>query len=262
MLKSNENEPRQNLDAEESWHKTRFYIDSGHWTSHPLLASRERHWLNYDVAKIRFYGYLARYINKKAYYTDATILMAPSGNGEDFKYLIGLYKKVFGIDISNIAISQCPKIINAKKGDILQSGYENNSFDVIICSQFLHHVHEVGFSPFLEEFYRILRGGVLAILEPGSMYPFSWVTALANKIMGNVTGKVATERPIFPPKLNNIITSSGFKRIHIRGLSFSHGRFPVPIQFLLNLIDYPGRSIWPLKLFSSNIGWFCEKPTR
>ena len=151
---------RQNLEAEIEWHeKGNFYIDSGHWTSHQLFASRERHWLSSEVEKIRFYGYLSRYISDKPYYRKANVLIAPIGTGYEIKYLQGLYNEAHGIDISERALTQCPANIVTKKADILQSGYREESFDIIICPLFLHHVHKVGFSPFLEEFYRILRGG-------------------------------------------------------------------------------------------------------
>ena len=193
---------RHNLDAEKNWHEQKFYIDSGHWTSHPLLASRERHWLHNEVFKIRFYGFLYRYIKQKSYSTTAKILLAPVGNGSDLRLLQGIYSEIHGIDISPIALSNCPKFIISRQGDILESGYENSSFDVIVCSQFLHHVHGIGFDPFIREFFRLLRhGGTLAILEPGSMHPFGWITALARTLLGNVTKLVENERPIFPPRL-------------------------------------------------------------
>jgi len=158
MYKSKANE--QDLQAEIEWYDSgRFYIDSGHWTSHPLFASRERHWLLGETEKIRFYGYLSRYVSKKPFYRKAKVLIAPIGTGHEIKYLEGLYAEIWGMDISERAIAQCPAHIVTKKVDILQSGETAESFDIIICPLFLHHVHKVGFSPFLEEYYRLLRRG-------------------------------------------------------------------------------------------------------
>jgi len=252
----------QDID-EKKWHEKKFYIDLDHWSSHTIFASRERHWLQTEVQKIRFYGYLYRYIKKRPYRNSATILMAPVGSGNDIKYLQGIFDVVHGIDISTIALSKCPNIIIKKEGDILRSGYEEKSFDIIICSLFLHHVHEIGFKPFIKEFFWLLRdGGILAILEPSSMYPFSWVTTLAEKFLGNVSGKVEGERPIFPPGLTKILKISGFEHVHMHGLTFNHVRFPCTIQLLANLINYPCRVCQPFKLFASRIGWFCEKPEK
>ncbi len=158
MNKSKTN--KQDLQAEVEWYDSgKFYIDSGHWTSHPLFASRERHWLSGEIEKIRFYGYLSKYISDKPYYRKAKVLIAPIGTGHEIKYLQGLYSEVHGIDISERALGQCPANIVTKKGDILQSGETAESFDIILCPLFLHHVHKVGFSPFLEEYYRLLRRG-------------------------------------------------------------------------------------------------------
>lgn len=113
---------KQDLQAEIEWHERRFYIDSGHWTSHPLFASRERHWLQTEVEKIRFYGYLSRYISHKPYYGKAKILIAPVGSGDEIKYLQGLYNEIHGIDISERALAQCPGNVITKKANIIESG--------------------------------------------------------------------------------------------------------------------------------------------
>lgn len=259
MLKSKSTE--QDLQAEKEWHeKGRFYIDSGHWTSHPLFASRERHWLSGAIEKIRFYGYLSRYISEKPYYGKAKVLIAPIGTGDEVKYLQGLYKEIHGIDISEKALAQCPANILTKTANILQSDYEGESFDIVICPLFLHHVHKVGFHPFIAEYYRILRrGGILAIQEPGSCFPPSRLASFLRFFMGNVTGLVNDEKPIYPPALTNTIKEAGFTRIRYRGLSYSHVRYPVFLQAIIFLLDWPYRIIWPFKLFSNGIGWYCEK---
>jgi len=230
---------RQDFDVEKAWHEQKFYIDSGHWTSHPLFASRERHWLQNHVKKIRFYSFLYRFIKKESYKNGADVLMAPLGDGYDLQYLQGIYKNIYGIDLSPVALSKCPNVVTKKEGDILTSGYEDESFDIIICALFLHHVHDIGFEPFVREYYRILRkGGVLAILEPSSLYPISWIFAYLHKIMGNVTGKVEGERPISPLCLNKILTETNFKKVCIRGITLNHVRFPFWIQTFINLLDY------------------------
>ena len=115
---------------------------------------------------------------------------------------------------------------------------------------------EIGFAPFIKEFRRLLcKGGVLTILEPSSFYPFGWVTALAQKIMGNVTGKVDTERPVNPLSITAILKQEGFSNIKTIGLTFNHARFPCVIQNLINLLDYPLRIFLPF--FANSIGWYC-----
>jgi SAM-dependent methyltransferase len=209
---------------------------------------------------MRFYSELFRYIKAKSYRNDAKILLAPVGNGQDMFYLKGAFQQIHGIDISSIGLSDCPRPIITKEEDILHSGYEDRFFDVIICSQFLHHVQAVGFEPFIREYFRILRtGGVLAVLEPSNLYPFSWVMGLARKVFGNVTGLADEERPIPPVLLKKILIEIGFKRIRIRGMLFTHVRFPTPVQHLIDFVDFPLRICPPFRLSANSVGWYCTK---
>ena len=252
----------QDLSAEIAQYKDKkFYLYSGHWTSHWLFASRERHWLSTEIEKIRFYNFLSRYISNKSYFRDAKVLIAPIGTGDEAKFLQGLYRELHGVDISEIALSECPKHIKTKKTDILHSGYEDKSFDIVLCPSFLHHVHRVGFQPFIAEYYRILRpGGTLAIQEPSSLYPVFRFMSFLRRFMGNVTGLVPDERPIYPPKITRILKDTGFINIKVRGLHFNHVRFPTFLQLTSLLLDWPWRVLWPFKLFSNGIGWYYEKP--
>ncbi len=251
----------QNIENEKEWHEQKFYIDNGHWTSKPLFASRERHWLKNDFQKIRFFGDLFHYLKNKSYFQKAKILMAPVGNGDDLKYLHGFYEEdIHGIDISEYALKKCPSTIIKKARDILNSGYENASFDLIICCQFLHHTHKIGFEPFIQEFYRILRpGGVLAIMEPSEFYPLSFIFRFLNKWLGNVTGKVNDEKPIQPSKITKILKSNNFENIQVHGLSYNHVRFPIIIQNLINLIDFLFRRLYPFNMAAESVGWYGQK---
>lgn len=78
--------------------------------------------------------------------------------------------------------------------------------------------------------------------------------------MGNVTGLVFNEKPIYPTALTKSLKETGFVHIRYRGLSFSHVRYPVFLQAMILMLDYPWRVLWPFKLFSNGIGWYCEKP--
>jgi SAM-dependent methyltransferase len=254
---------QQDLGEEKKWHEQRFYLDSGHWSSCPMFASRERHWLHNDVQTLRFYSELFHYIKRTPYRNNARILLAPVGDGREYFYLKNVFtgvQEVHGIDISPICLAACPGSIIAKEADILFSGYTEQSFDVVVCSQFLHHVHAVGFDPFIREFYRLLqKGGTLAILEPSRLYPFGSITAFARKLMGNVTGLVDGERPISPRILTDSLMRAGFENIRLRGLVFSHVRFPALVQHIMDAVDYPFRVLPPFKLFAHSIGWFCTK---
>jgi SAM-dependent methyltransferase len=254
----------QNCEKEIMWHRQGNYLGSGHWTSLFPFASQERHWLHNDVQKIRFYGNLQKYNKAFSSNTPTKILIAPVGNGADAYCLRELFPKtqeIHGIDISPIALNACPRFIVTKEADILNSGYEDQSFDIIVCSQFLHHVHEVGFEPFIVEFYRLLRkDGVLTILEPSSLYPFGWVTAIARNFIGNVTGLVEGEHPVRPRLVTASLRKLGFRKIWVRGLLYSHVRFPTIAQHIIDSVDFPLRFLYPFKLFANSIAWYCLKP--
>jgi SAM-dependent methyltransferase len=250
----------QALDRECASYEQRFYLDGGHWTSRWPFASRERHWLAGHVEKIRFYGYLARFMRSAPCYGQAKALLAPIGTGLEIGYVAPLCGSLHGIDISPIALSYCPRQVVTRQGDIRTSGYPSGTFDLVVCPLFLHHVHKVGFDPFVKEFYRILKpGGVLAVQEPNLFSPPAVLTRCFRVFLGNVTGQVPDEKPVHPAAITRCLRQAGFTRVCSVGLSISHNRFPVFLQAVNLLIDAPFRRLWPLKWLCNEIGWYAEK---
>lgn len=255
---------RQDVDAEREWYERPFYLEANHWTAHRLFGSRERHWLHNDLQTGRFYAELYRYLEKKRQRRDALVLLAPAGNGRDYYYLTNVFtsiRGVHGIDLSAQGLGFCPRPVETREADILRSGYADNSFDVVICAQFLHHIHAVGFASFLQEFHRVLKpGGTLAVLEPSCLYPIWRLAALGRRFMGNVTGLVNDERPVRPGAVTAALAATGFDDVRVRGLLFSHVRVPSPVQHLIDAVDYPLRVLPGLRNFANSVGWYCSKP--
>lgn len=253
--------PDQEVAREKDWwDKSVFYIDSGHWTSARIFASRERHWICNSVCKIRFYSHVIRLCRKAAFWKRARVLVAPIGDGSETKYLRGVASEIHGIDISPTALAKCPGDLILKQGDIRAMPYDNDFFDVVVCPLFLHHVHDVGFTPYVEEFHRVLkRGGVLAIQEPSALFPFAWVFGFLRTLMGNVTGQVPGERPLRPGKLTRTLRIAGFDNVHIRGLGYNHVRTPVMVQFFVNMLDGIARRTPLLRRLCYNVGFFARK---
>ena len=80
------------------------------------------------------------------------MLIAPCGSGNDYKYLAKFSKNIYGIDISPIQINRCPKQMKSKVADILDSGFNDKSFDFIASLGFFHHyIKNVGFNAFLRK---------------------------------------------------------------------------------------------------------------
>ncbi len=158
------------------------------------------------------------------------------------KYLQGLYSKIYGIDVSGKALTQCPAHIIKEEADILQSKHSESPFDIIICVLFLHHTHKVGFKPFLEKYYSLLRdGGVLVIQEPSAFFLPSKISSFLRIFMDNVTGLVDDGRPVCPILLTCDLKDIGFKRIRYHGLLFNHVKYPMFLQMVTLLLDWPCR---------------------
>ncbi len=103
---------------------------------------------------------------------------------------------------------------------------------------------------------------MLAIQEPSSLFPISWIMSLLRILMGNVTGLVPDEKPVYPPAITKELKEAGFSSIVTRGLHFNHVRFPTFIQLLTLLLDWPLRFLIPFKYFANGVGWYCEKPLK
>lgn len=133
---------------------------------HPLIFNRERNAFNYGFPKEQMAAVLRERLRHQK---GERLLIAPCGSGGDYKFLKNTSHSTYGIDLASVAVEQCPPEMEVKVGDILESGYPDATFDAIASPLFFHHLLRVGFDPFLEEFYRILRpGGQLVILEPCS----------------------------------------------------------------------------------------------
>ncbi len=183
----------------------------------------------YDYTRAR-----ARHLLKDYYFNN--ILMAPCGNGLDLQIITGIATEYYGIDL----IPQCPDFVKVKQGDILQSGYDDGFFDCVTSFFFFHHLHKVGFLPFLTEFHRILKtGGILCIIDDSDRYPIGWLMDLGRKIFGNISGLVPDEHPIDVKKLKNDLQTAGFSIISFQALCFSHNRIPIPIQIMINYAMRP-----------------------
>lgn len=256
----------QDVDAERAWHEQPFYLESSHWSARPPFGSRERHWLHNHVQTDRFYGELHRYLVARGRPEQAMALLAPAGDGREYYHLRNIFKSVraiHAIDLSASGLRLCPGVMETREADILQSGYPDAFFDVVVCSQFLHHVHAVGFEPFLREFRRVLKpGGVLAVLEPGNRYPLAWAMAFARRRLGNVTGLVDDERPVRPGEVTAALRAAGFEAIRMRGLVFTHVRIPAAVQHLIDALDFPLRVTPGVRSFANSLGWFCVKRER
>jgi SAM-dependent methyltransferase len=214
----------------------------------PLVFNKER----IEFAYVHPKHQMARLIGERLACKAERMLIAPCGVGDDFPYLTNLADEVHGIDLSEKAVAKCPETMNAKVGDMLESGYPDDNFDCVASPLVFHHLVDLGFDRFLSEFYRVLKpGGLLVILEPSLWYPLNLITRPVKRLFNNPYGEVEDERP-FPPKmLTQALVRTGFTQIETRAATFSHPAIFIPVQRVIDELTGPLLSV---KLFT-HLAW-------
>lgn len=223
---------------------------------HPLFFTPKRNSFNYIFPKLHMAEVVWHHRKEKV----DKLLIAPCGAGDDVEYLNQFAHEIHGIDLSPLAIKRCPPTMKAKVGDILQSGYQDGTFDLIASPLFFHHLLKFGFEPFLNEFHRIMKTGAgLVILEPSIWYPLNIITRPMKRVFRNPFGEVEDEGPFHPELMLESLRHTGFKNIEIHGASFSHNSLYVPFAKLLNRLTKPLLDAGPLRYLAWMVIYWAEK---
>lgn len=223
---------------------------------HPRIFSYARNSFNYIFPKKRMAEVVRNHLTGKV----DKLLIAPCGAGDDLNYLGDFAYQVYGIDLSPIAAKQCPSRIRVKIGDILDSEYPNETFDLIASPLFFHHLLKIGFEPFLKEFHRILKdGGGIVILEPSVLYPINSISRRIKRIFGNVYDEIEDEDPFHPRLMLNSLRRTGFTNIELHAATFSHCSFYIPFAKLVNRLTKSLLSNKVLRYFGWQVVYWAEK---
>jgi len=213
-----------------------------------VIWSQKRREFSYYYGKKRMERFLAENLNGKV----DKLLIAPVGYGDDYKYVKHFSNQIYGIDLSPKAVSKCNQNIILNVGDILNTEFSDEFFDVIVCPLFFHHIVSIGFDPFLIEFYRILKKeGFLVILDFSQYYPLNAFTRPLKKIFKNPFGEVEDEKPYRPKLMIKSLKKRGFTKIQFKGANFSHCSFPIPLAKVINFLTKPLLN----NRFLSNFSW-------
>ncbi len=215
----------------------------------PIFYDPRRDAYNYIYTKRQMERFVAQKLKGKKV---ENLLIAPCGSGDDYKYLGRFSKNIYGIDLSPIYMDRCPEQMTTKVGDILESGYADEQFDLIASPFFFHHLINFGFDAFLREFHRVLKPkGKLIIIEPCIFHPVFAFTRPIKKIFSNPFKEVEDEGPFRPKLMIKALKRTGFTNLEFCATSFSHMSFYIPVAKILNWITTPLLNKWPFKL----LGW-------
>ena len=245
-----------------AWHKKTLdvkYSFIGRVLHHPVFYKPERNSFNYVFPKEQMAKIIQSHLKGKKV---DRLLIAPCGEGDDFKYLGNFANQVYGMDLSPATVKKCPTAMKVKVCDVLDTKYPDETFDIIASPLFFHHLLNVGFDPFLNEFYRIMKkGGKLVILEPSVWYPLNIITRPIKKLFNNPFGEVEDEAPFHPGLMLKSLRRTGFTKIEMRAATFSHCSFYIPLARMVNFVTKPFLDFWLLKYFAWMVVYCAEKPT-
>lgn len=248
------NDYKEKLKNERKWYSQNTFVRD-HFLNSRLFYSQERNNFNYLFPRKQLMNFVVETAGK-CNLRDPAVLIAPVGAGEDIPYFKDFAGKICGIDIAEEALKNIHDAsIEKYVGDIKEMRmFPDNYFDIVIVPLFFHHFCSFGFDDFLIEIKRVLKPqGHFFSLEPSLLYPLSWITTVAKRIFGNITGLVEGEGPFFPFKLSRAMKRCGFKSITVYGASFSHNRLPIGLAKINNMLTYPFLRFPLLKYF----GWMC-----
>ena len=213
---------------------------------------------SYTLSKNKLANVIKHHLNNNKF---EKTLIAPCGEGDDYKHLKDFSHEIYGIDLSPICIENCPTNMITKLGDISASEYEDKTFDLIVSTFFFHHLLKVGFNPFLKEFYRILKpGGKIIILDFSVFYPLNALTRPLKMLFRNPMGEIEEEAPFRPKVMITSLNQVGFQNLEIYGGTFSHCFFYIPLAKFIHFITKPLLNKWPFKIFAWTIIFCGEKP--
>lgn len=128
-----------------------------------MYEHEDSFWWNKGMRKIT-YSLLSKYLGEKK---ERKILDAGCGTGGMFQ-AIAPFGEIWGIDSSEEALKFSHKRNFAKlfMGDIALLPFEDDFFDVIVCSDVLYHRNVSDESMVLKEFHRVLKhDGILFVRE-------------------------------------------------------------------------------------------------
>lgn len=143
------------------------------------------------------------------------------GAGAFTQRLTKLNLDITGMDISFKSIALAKKNIPDVEfvvGDIEDTGFKNNSFDIIVYSGVLHHFPDL--SKVLGEGFRILRpGGRLFSYDPNLRNPIMWLYRHPKSPFYSSKGLTLNERLLTKEEIERKLKKAGFRKVKVESIS-------------------------------------------
>jgi len=166
---------------------------------------------------------------------------------------------IHGIDISPKSIEIAKnkyQDISFSIGDIENTDFNDESFDVVILSGVLHHFND--FNKVLKECYRVLsKGGMLFAYDPHCYSPIMWLYRCKTSPFYSSKGVTENEQPLHKDKLEKSFSQLPFIEhnvFSISGVTYKYveskaALFVIPVyNFIERVLD--------IKLLRDKIGSF------
>lgn len=136
--------------------------------------------VSYDV----YIEHLARYRFCLPFVSGKTVLDAACGVGYGTECIAQFASRVVGVDIDGNASSAAKQAstrcnVDFARMDCRRTGFQAQSFDVVVAFEFLEHIHEQ--AQFIEEIIRILKSDGALIISTPSREPYNLARREANQ---------------------------------------------------------------------------------
>jgi ubiquinone/menaquinone biosynthesis C-methylase UbiE len=169
------------------------------------------------------YANLPEFNNKKggAHFKRIKLLDMGCGTGVFTSKLQQTKFDLYGIDISSKSIDIATnkyQAINFSVGDIENTPFNDESFDIVLLSGVLHHFND--FNKVIGECYRLLtKGGMLFAYDPHCNNPIMWLYRCKSSPFYSSKGVTENEQPLHKDTIKEVLSRYPFIQYNIFSIS-------------------------------------------